>query len=77
MGDLFIDARTKKIDGSKFRMTLAFFITSWVMVYSTLNDKMTEWLFLAYIAAWITDRKFSRDNITKNELEPEKKNEDA
>lgn len=61
LSELFLDRTTGKIEGSKLRMNLAFFVTSWVVVYVTLNGAMSEWLFAGYLAAWITDRKFSRD----------------
>ena len=43
MADLFVDHASGKINGSKLRMNLAFFVTSWVMIYSTLNATLTEW----------------------------------
>ena len=62
LDDLFVDRSSGKINGSKVRMNLAFFVTSWVMIYSALNGTMTEWLFAGYLAAWVADRKFSRDS---------------
>jgi hypothetical protein len=32
----------------------AFALTSWVIIYMTLNDKLTEGYFLAYIGVWAT-----------------------
>lgn len=61
LSDLFVDQKTKHIDGSMFRMNLAFFVSTWVIVFAMLNDHMTEWLFAAYLSAWVADRKFSRD----------------
>lgn len=58
--DLLV-GRDGKIEGSKFRMNLAFGITSWVLIYSSLHGTLTEWLFAGYLAAWVADRKFSRD----------------
>lgn len=62
--ELFVDPVTRKIDGSKTRMNVAFFVTSWILVYYTLANALSEWLFAAYIAAWVADRKFSRDAIS-------------
>lgn len=78
LSDLFIDPKTKKVDGSKLRMNLAFFVTSWIVVYSTLNTTMTEWLFAGYLAAWVADRKFSRDADSSKQLllnDPEEQKE--
>ncbi len=60
--ELFIDVDTRRVSGSKVRMNLAFFVTSWVLVYATLKGSITEWLFAGYIAAWVLDRKFSRES---------------
>lgn len=66
LAELFIDNKTRLIDGSKLRMNLAFFVTSWVIVFATLNATVSEWMLGAYLAAWVTDRYNSRNaNITK------------
>lgn len=31
----------------------AFALTSWVMVYLTLSDKLTEGIFLSYVGGWV------------------------
>lgn len=60
--DLFINPKTKRLDGSMLRINLAFFVTTWAIVFAMLNDHMTEWLFAAYLAAFVADRKFNRDS---------------
>lgn len=62
LADLFMDRTTGRINGSKFRMILAFAVTSWVIVYATLHGNISEWMFAGYIGAWVADRKFSRDS---------------
>jgi hypothetical protein len=32
---------------------LAFVISSWVLVYETLSDKLSEWMLLAWLGAWV------------------------
>ena len=31
----------------------SFALTTWVVVYLTINDKLTEFIFGAYVAAWV------------------------
>lgn len=71
LSDLFLDPKTKRIDGAKTRVNLAFFLTSWIMIYTTLNDHLVEWLFLAYLTAWVADRKFSRESLTDLVVKPQ------
>ena len=62
LADLIMDRQSKKIDGARFRINLAFFVTTWVLIYTTLTGHLADWLFAGYLAAWVADRKFSRDN---------------
>lgn len=57
--DLLVDD-TGKAGGSKMRLNLAFVICSWVLIYYTLNGTVSEWLFAAYLAAFVADRVSSR-----------------
>jgi len=57
--DLLTDA-SGKIGGSKMRLNLAFILASWVVVYSTIKGDLSEWLFGAYIAAFVFDRMSAR-----------------
>ena len=61
LSDLFINKRTGKIGGSEFRLNIAFFVATWIMVYTTVKSSMPEWLFAGYLAAFVVDRKFSRE----------------
>lgn len=42
-----------KVSKSAAIMIGSFIITSWMMVYMTMGDKMTEGYFTAYLAAWV------------------------
>jgi hypothetical protein len=59
LSDLFVD-QSGKIGGSQMRLNLAFALSSWVIIFSTLNGNLSEWLFSAYIAAFVYDRIASR-----------------
>lgn len=61
--DLLTDA-SGKIGGSKMRLNLAFILASWVVVYSTIKGDLSEWLFGAYIAAFVFDRMSARKSET-------------
>lgn len=45
----------------------SFALTTWVIVYLTINDKLTEVIFTAYVAAWVIP---SVANIVKGRQDP-------
>jgi hypothetical protein len=57
--DLFADPNGK-VGGSKMRLNLAFIISSWILVYYTLNGQLSEWLYTAFISAFVIDRISAR-----------------
>ena len=59
INDLFADANGK-IGGSKMRLNIAFIISSWILVYYTLNGQLSEWLFTAFLGAFVIDRISAR-----------------
>lgn len=61
--DLLTDS-TGKIGGSKMRLNLAFLLASWVVIYSTIKGNLSEWLYGAYIAAFVFDRMNARKSET-------------
>lgn len=61
LNDLVVDG-SGKIGGSRMRLNLAFIACTWVLVYYTLQGQLSEWLFAAYIAAFVYDRVNSRTN---------------
>lgn len=60
--DLLSDNTTGKIGGSKMRLNLAFIICSWILLYYSLNGTLSEWLFAAYLGAFVYDRAASRSS---------------
>lgn len=67
LNDLVIDG-SGKIGGSRMRLNLAFITCTWVLVYYTLQGQLSEWLFAAYIAAFVYDRMNSRTNSPEEAL---------
>jgi hypothetical protein len=61
--DMF--AENGHIGGSKMRLNGAWLLFSWVIIYLTLNDKLTEWFVLAYIGAFVYDRQKARESEGK------------
>ena len=59
--DLLIDSDSNKLSDSKFRLNMAFVLTSFVLIYLTLNGKLTEWYVTAFLGAWVVDRWSSRN----------------
>lgn len=59
LNDLFVDS-SGKLGGSKMRLNMAFIVSTWVVIYNSLNGQLTEWLFGAYLAAFVYDRISSR-----------------
>lgn len=50
--DLISDTITGKVSLLKFAQAGSFFVTSWMIVYLTLHDKLTEPELLIYAGAW-------------------------
>ena len=42
-----------KVSKAAFVMLGSFFVTSWTILYLVINDKLSEWVFTAYVAAWV------------------------
>ena len=59
--DLILDLETGRMSDSKFRLNIAFALTSFVLIYLTLNNKLTEWYVTAFLGAWVIDRWGSRN----------------
>jgi hypothetical protein len=69
LADLFLDT-TGKIGGSQMRLNMAFILSSWAIVYTTLEGNLTEWLMGGYLAAFVVDRIYSRKaDVAKEENE--------
>jgi len=70
LNDLFVDS-SGKIGGSKMRLNMAFIVTTWVLIYYTLQGQLSEWLFGAYLAAFVYDRLNSRNTAVSSNSSPD------
>lgn len=59
-----------RVDNAKFCQIGAFFLSSWVIYYMTLNNRLTEWAFGLYMAAWVGARVASMLAGLKGAKEP-------
>ena len=59
--DLMLDHDTHRLSDSKFRLNIAFILTSFVLIYLTLNGKLSEWYVTSFLGAWVIDRWGSRN----------------
>lgn len=53
LDDLLIDDVTGKISKAAAVMMGSFGVTSWIVVYQALIDKLSDATFAAYIGAWV------------------------
>lgn len=37
---------------SKFGQLVALMVSTWVLIYQTRHNNLTEWLFIGYMSAW-------------------------
>lgn len=58
--DLFINHKTGFVDDSRFRTNVAFFLTSWAVIYGVLHGIDISMLLGVYGGLWIADRYNSR-----------------
>lgn len=66
--DLFIDSKTGRMGGSEFRLNTAFLASTLALLYLTLKGLLTEWFFMAYLAAFVFDRINSRKKDLENDI---------
>ena len=50
--DLLVDKKTGRLSLYKIGQFFALIVSTWVIVRETNSDRLTEWLFIAYMAAW-------------------------
>jgi hypothetical protein len=55
------------IDQSKFHSEGAFWVSSYGFLYLLWDEKLTEWYFSAYMAAWVLYRAYSLKKTTEGE----------
>lgn len=60
------------VDETKTTRMGAFVVSSWGFIYMTSADKMTEWYFLGYMAAWVSNALF-KSYIDSKESNPSNK----
>lgn len=49
-----------RISESKLARFGAFIISSWAFVFLIITEQMTEWFFMGYMAAWVSNAIFSK-----------------
>lgn len=67
---LITDEQTKQPSLHKFGQLVALIISSWGFVYETLNGRMTEWYFGAYMVAWAAAEAANKFITSRSELPP-------
>jgi hypothetical protein len=53
LDDLLVDDVTGKISKAAAVMMGSFGVTSWIVVYQALTDKLSDTTFAAYVGAWV------------------------
>jgi hypothetical protein len=48
-----------RLSSSKVSRFGAFMVSTWCFVYLVANDKLSEWYFMGYMAAWVGNALFS------------------
>ena len=69
--DLMVDKKTQRLSLYKIGQFFALLVSTWVLIYETRNGRLSEWLFIAYMAAW------SGANLANKYLDRTNKNQDA
>ena len=67
-----------RLDESKLNRFIAFIISSWGFVWLLTTEKLSEWFFMGYMAAWVGNALFNRylriqDKRVDKEFEVEEK----
>lgn len=68
---LITDEQTKQPSLHKFGQLVALAISSWGFVYETLQGRMTEWYFGAYMVAWAAAEVANKYIASRTELPPD------
>ena len=67
---LFVDTDTKQFSIFKAGQIVALVASTWVLIRETNHDRLTEWLYAAYMLAWtgvnIANRVISKDKPNAN-----------
>lgn len=68
---LITDEQTKQPSLHKFGQLVALAMSSWGFVYETLNGRMSEWYFTAYMVAWTGAEAVNKFITSRTELPPD------
>lgn len=68
---LITDEQTKQPSLHKFGQLVALTMSSWGFVYETLQGRMTEWYFTAYMVAWAGAELANRYIASRAETQPD------
>jgi hypothetical protein len=50
--DIIVDTSTGKVSLYKIGQVVALIISTWIIVHETKSNRLSEWLFLSYMAIW-------------------------
>ena len=68
--DLLLDHKSGKASLQKTGQLVAMLVSTWVLVHETRAERLTEWLFMAYMFAWAGANLASKLLDAKQPKEP-------
>jgi uncharacterized protein YacL len=70
--DIIIDTATGKVSLYKIGQIVALIISTWIIVHETKSNRLSEWLFLSYMAIWsgtnLAKAIIEKNNTKNNEV---------
>jgi len=69
--DLLLDHKNGKASLQKTGQLVAMLVSTWVLVHETRAQRLTEWLFMAYMFAWAGSNLAGKWLETRKPKEPE------
>ncbi|WOA52517.1 DUF2644 domain-containing protein [Dickeya solani] len=67
LSDLVTNPKSGRLSTSDTIVFLAFLATTGVLLFCTYTNQLTEWLFMAYLAAWVTQSQASKYHAIKRD----------
>ncbi|MCI4116044.1 DUF2644 domain-containing protein [Dickeya dianthicola] len=67
LSDLVTNPKSGRLSTSDTIVFLAFMATTGVLLFCTYTGNLTEWLFMAYLAAWVTQSQASKYHAIKRD----------
>ena len=52
LSEMLTDSNTNRVSLRKFGQLLALMISTWVLIHETRANRLSEWLYFGYMAAW-------------------------